>query len=443
VIDGDATIESVVTGLEDKLSKFVGRDLMECDDDDNDGNENNGRRRRRVLQSTTEIRQHQENNIPENRRRRLEGWEIVGVNPSLPEDKLSETKYCTYFADGSIGTENCYVIEGGMTLYTSVVDDNEGTGGNSISSNNDNNPWENTLRSVLKERTKYALILIMDAMNNEEGDNEDRRSPFLQDHGGYYSVPGLKDVRFLTGSTQDGDDIDASSTSDDDGDSRGSGGLAKASVQSSNNLDTVGYSLMGVGLTALVALFFAFVILRKRSQDGDDKNESYNKFDDDADWEEDDDDDDRKTELVSVVSSHDDLSLSVSPTRNTMGSSSPESQERTEKKVAYVVGEEGSVYTNGNYSTLSYDVSQYLHNAHSHSSSFESENGNDDDGDYERQVDVHFVSAMEDEVGIQSTISTRRRESSYRKEKKVPSSPKFDNPAGIERPYVVGDTVDF
>mmetsp|Transcript_35519 Transcript_35519/g.65122 ORF Transcript_35519/g.65122 Transcript_35519/m.65122 type:complete len:766 (+) Transcript_35519:40-2337(+) len=435
-----AMTESVIDGMESSLVKFVASELLDCDLDNDD------RRRQRLLQKAGESLLGS---------RYLGELEIVGIDATDPKDEIS-SRSCRYFVGKKkIEDTNCYVINGGMTLYLSEHDSSDKLRRRKLSSSEDD------LEDFMEESTEDALEAIMDAMNSK-----DDPSPFLQqsdgDYDGEYSVSGLMGVRFITGWTYDGEEIEGDDnddgSSEDDGD-RNMGaattGSGEATIQSSS-METVGISLTSLGLAAFIGLAL-IVVVRKRRWSNNAKGESYNEFKDDDDLEE---DDDKRTDV-------DDDSYLMPSTPNTLASTPPasalfkNSQTRSRSKSAYVVGEEGSVYTNATHDTQSYLVN----------TSLESGNGNDDD----QQVDVHhctsavcpicngretvFVSALAEDNEATTTRSSSssnpegyefryntatfgKRSFEYEPKEKV-SSPKFRNPSGIERPYVVDNTVEF
>mmetsp|Transcript_24 Transcript_24/g.31 ORF Transcript_24/g.31 Transcript_24/m.31 type:complete len:622 (+) Transcript_24:159-2024(+) len=371
-ISNYAEIEWVKDDMEKMVARYVGEDLMGCDD-----------RRRRLLQDSLVGR-------------RLGGLEVVGVDAVKPKDEVDEDKSCKYLTG-----ENCHVVNAGMTLYLSesrrrkLSEDEE-----------------------LEESSEDALKVIMGGLN--EG-------AFTIATDGLYEVYGLIAARYISGTTNDGEVIV------DNGSGRGGANGAKdgggEDTIESSKAAAIGGSLLGVGLVALVALALV-VVVRNKLRSG----ERYNEFDNDEDAHPDD--------LDGKETDTDTSSLKSTP--STLNNS---------KQRAYVVGEEGSVYTNATHDT------RYLYNA-----SYEAGNGNDDD----QQVDVHrctsamcpicngketvFVNAVEDEASVElegyefshDPNSTSMKRSFEYEPKEDVSSPSFDNPAEMtERPYVVDNTIDF
>lgn len=394
-INADADIDGVKSQLESKVSKLVERDLMGCNDDSEGGG-------RRGLQAS-EV-------------------EVVGVDP-LPADELSE-KPCTYFAGkDEIEGSNCHVIDGGMTLY--LRDGGEPTDGEES--------------DLLERSTVDALEVIVEAMNGKEG-----LSPFLEGRGNY-GVADLLGIRFRAGVTHKGKKYDTDTFTPLEDDAPSDEALpdnsvlgATRAVQSST-FEVAGYSLLGVGLATLFALGIALFVVRKRRREGD--GESYDKFKEDEDVSRRlDDEEERRTE---ALSSHDDLSLTLSSVPASLDStaSASTSLERGGLKQAYVLGEERPIYSNANSSALSQEMARHLR------WSFESGSGDDD----ERQVDVdHCTSAGAKSIdgkkkgGIDKSQPVRGLEISYIPfDSKDLQSPKFENPSEIERPYVVENTVEF
>lgn len=195
---------------------------------------------------------------------------------------------------------------------------------------------------------------------------------------------------------------------------------AQSSTVPNSKLSTASATFMSLGLAALLTLALLLVIIVKRR-----RRESYNEFDSDDEH----DLRDKNTDI-------DAASLTSSPNNNV--------------KRAYVVGEEGSVYTGATHDT------RFLHASH--------ELGNDNNDDL--QVNVHrcasalcpicngggliFVNALDNEstAGVYdpSLEQPHRQDRSYSyKLDKEASVPKFPNPAAemIERPYIVDNTVAF
>lgn len=376
-------IQSVLDLIEKHVALFVGRELMNCDDD--------GRRL--------------EGEDPE-QRRRLSGFGVVGIDPERSKDEV-QAEECRYFANGNaIEGTSCYVVAGSMTLYLSEEDSSE--------------PWRRNTRELaladnIETSSESALVLIKEAMNKDE-------PPFLEQTGGQYSVTGLMGVRFINGATNGGEDIEGGDGIDyDDTEEKSVAGVKSSSEnQSNSNLTAVGGALLAVGIAAI--LLMALVVVRKRRSRAD----QYNEFEDDEG-----DFDDKGTDM-------DTASMSSSPPPN--------------RKRAYVIGEgDASVATGATHNTT------FLH------TSYESGNGNDDGN----QVDVHhctsavcpictgkqtvFVNALEadepsvDDEGYEFSVAQAAsvtRSFEYEPKGDV-VSPSFDNPAGIERPYVVEDTIDF
>jgi hypothetical protein len=191
---------------------------------------------------------------------------------------------------------------------------------------------------------------------------------------------------------------------------------SSSTVQSSK-LSAAGATVMALGLVALVTLALLFMIVAKRR-----RSESYNEFDDDDEQ----DLHDKRTDV-------DAASLASSPNAT---------------KRAYVVGDEGSIYTSATHDT------RYLHNSY--------ESGNDNDNHL--QVNVHhctsalcpictgqgptFVNAMDSESttgGVGRVLEPRQDRSFEYEVGEEVSTPSFRNPAAemLERPYIVDDTVAF
>ncbi|KAL9187491.1 hypothetical protein ACHAXT_001594 [Thalassiosira profunda] len=246
-----------------------------------------------------------------------------------------------------------------------------------------------------EESTADALDAIMTAMNQDN-------SPFLESSGPPYGVDGLVGVQYVTGTTNDGAPIPedplppSGGTKPDD------------EVVQTSRMSAGGAAGIAIGLVALIALAMAMLLVRKRRD-----AEAYDEFKDV---------DDDLTDL-------DDAS-------------------QGNGKQAYVVGEEGSMYTSATPRFLGQGV----------------EVGNDNDDGH--QVDVHhctsavcpicqgketvFVSAIDEgsvdpegyEFRYTPSEVNGKRSFEYEPKEEM-ASPTFDNPAEIERPYVVDDTVAF
>ena len=199
-----------------------------------------------------------------------------------------------------------------------------------------------------------------------------------------------------------------------------------------SKLSAASATFMALGLASLVTLAFLLMIVIKRR-----RSESYNEFDNDDD--------------------HDlhDKNTDVDAASLTEASSPPNT------KRAYVVGEEGSIYTSATHDT------RFLH------ATYESGNDNNDD----LQVNVHhctsalcpicngrgpiFVNALEniiiDDNGGVGDVHHHHHHPSielppYRQNRSYEyelgdevSVPSFTNPASemMERPYIVDNTVAF
>ncbi len=220
---------------------------------------------------------------------------------------------------------------------------------------------------------------------------------------------GTNEGQIITENGSNGQQIDKAVT-----DSNKSGTVQRT------KLSAAGATFMALGLAAFVTLALLLVIVVKRR-----RSESYNEFDDDDEH----DLQDKKTDS-------DAASLTSSPNKTNR---------------AYVVGEEGSVYTSATHDT------RFLH------ASFESGNGNNDD----LQVNVHhctsalcpicngrgpiFVNALDNELTTAGDVDTsfensHRISRSYEYELgEEVSIPSFRNlPSEMkERPYIVANTVAF
>lgn len=352
-ISENTTSEAVVGDMQSALGMYVGIDLLECDE-------------RLLLQQV--------------QARRLEGMELVGIDPATPPDEASDDS-CEFFIGGNIiGNTKCHVVKGGMTLYFSDSG--------------------NRRLVYQEESTENALNTMEDGMGAD--------SPFLEYSGSKYSVKGVAGLQFMGGTTRNGMAISGASGAD-----------SGNNLTRSSNMEAVGISLLAVGVVTM--LIVGAVVHKRRSS-----TNSYNEFEDDYD----DDLADKDTVLDET------MSVTSSPPR----------------KVAYVMGEEESVYTTSTYDTR--HVVPTFGNV---------EIGNDnDDGQKkdvhrctsalcpickETQTNMLSVNAVNDE----DTIETEGYEHDYNKsfesyefEPKVKlQSPGFDNPAQIERSYEVDDTVDF
>lgn len=349
--------------------------------------------------------------------------EIVGMDV---HDSVLSGEECTYFAgDAAIEEAACHVVHGGITLYLGAHD--WGTGRTRTLSASTADPEED----FEEEITAEALDVIREAMNAGED-----ASPFLERSADDdYAVAGLVGVRYITGSTHGGAEVAGES-----GGGAGTVGAATvgADAVKSSHMDTVGISLLAVGLTALVALALALAVARRRPRD-----DSYSAFHDDKDLE----DSDKRTDVdddddLSSTPSAPDAEAPATPL-STAKSSTAGRQRRGGRKAAYVVGEEASLDT----------TRDTRHAADVSCERVEAGNGNSDN----QRMDVHhctsatcpichgrattFVSAFDDG----DEAATEGYEFGYQPyaPREAARNPAFDNPALIARPYVVDDTVQF
>ena len=279
--------------------------------------------------------------------------------------------------------DDCVVIVGKMRTYTS------GPG-------------------CVEQSENDALTAIMGGMNDDD--------TFLADSGTKYAVAGLTGTKFLTG-TNPPDNTVAVPPPDQTNNIDKAITSEESAVPTGSPISNVGIAMLVLGILAIIALLVFMLVVKKRKQ-----ADKYKEFGD-----EEKDMDDGKTDIS--VSEH--------------------------KKRAYVVGEEGSIYTNATHDTRALG----LHNKAEYGNS----NGDD------QQVDVHhctsatcpicmgketvFVNAMDDESmepeGYEFSYNKagapeQSRDGSFEYEPNGDvSSPTYDNPAEIERPYVVDDTVAF
>jgi len=373
-VDEDASVEDVTKAIQKNLGLLVGKNLMDCDD------------RRSLLQQ-------------EEDQRLLEGLEVVGIDSGT---EGPSTKSCSYFTGSNrIADTDCHVIKGGMTIYY--------VHGSASSSD---------VEKFLERTTSNALKRIRKTMNRKDP------SPLVEGSEGEYSVDDLMGVRFIRGTTYNGEDIVGDN--EEDGSSDGDYGLGanvvgiqdgggESTAKSSKMTSVGGALLLAAGLVALLTLALMLVV-RKRKRSSVEK---YNTFDEDD-----------ANDLEDVY----DTDMDAQSLKSS-------------NKGAYVVGEEGSLYTSATHDTRVLHVSN------------ETGNGNEDD----QQVDVHhctsaicpicngketvFVPAVDDNQGTEQTVEEYGMgydpTASMRQSFDTASTPSYDNPAEIERPYIVDDTIDF
>ena len=328
--------------------------------------------------------------------RRLSGSLIVvGVSPD-PADTVQDLG-CEVLEE-----EPCAVIRGGMTLYLTHKPGWESDGWRKLESFDD-----------IESASIAALNTIKKKMNN--GAFDDGSVP--------YGVTGVTATRYISGFTNDGvevvgpDGVSSEEYTTPPPQADGAkDGTEKVVSEKNTAISPVGIGLVTVGLVAILALATMFLIHKRRSS-----AESYNEFEN-----EDDDLADKATETSSVAS----------------------------KQRAYVIGEEGSIYTSATHDT------RFLHAPGN-------EMGNDNDD--ANQIDVHhctsamcpicngketvFVNANDEVESVETegyeyeydgkeVIGKKKRSFEY-EPKDDATPPSFDNPAGIERPYVVDNTIDF
>ena len=405
-------VEDVLAGLRASLARWLGNQLMECDgagDEDRGG----ARRRRRAPRDARASA----------RRARSAGLDVVGLD--VAEAVREGGRGCAYFV-GAAAVEGaaCHVVDGGMTLYLGKHDAGRVRTRALAASRFDAERFreETTLdagrvrtRTLAKstvdlerwkeETTEQALGVLRDAMNAGA-------SPFLEgSEEEEYAVPGLLGLRYIAGRARGGGATTV-------------GAATRGAAARSATMETLGASLLVVGLGTLAVLALALVVVRKRR-----RADAYSAFRDDDPGE------------GSDKGTADDLStVSLAPRTG---------------KAAYVVGQEGSLYTDATRGARAVDASF---------DTGESGNGNGDD----QQVDVHhctsatclichgkpttFVNAFEDEDGAGSEgyelgydRHASSSHSSYERASKNEGQrpPAFHNPARIARPYVVEDTVQF
>jgi len=323
------------------------------------------------------------------------GTEIVGV---YSDQEVWGGAECAYFTgDKAMEEAECHVIKGGIMLYLGEHEWRKMRTRTLLNIN---------ARELEEEITQRALDVIKEAMNQET------TSPFLEhSEEEEYAVPGLMGVHFVAGFPTS---VAAAAKDAED-----SGRSAK--------LKTAGISLLAIGSSALAALALAMVAVRKRRSRLDD---SYNEFrDSDSVL-------DGGSEKATEID--DELSLTdLSPTRDVVATPPREG------KVAYVVGEEESLYTSAAEARRLAEISFTR-----------VESGNDNSDDH--QVDVHRCASATCQicegrgmtfVGLYEEAATAEgHEFSYRgpyEPRDDATAPEYDNPAALARTYVVEDTVEF
>jgi hypothetical protein len=158
-IDTAAFINDINSAMENKMARFVGKQLIHCDST-----------RRLDVEEDAEALGHRY--LSQHRHLLVDGVD------STPEDIVT-SKPCKFFVASNEATpENskCYTIRSFMTLYLRE---------------------DSALTSELQSSSK-ALRAILTAFN------VDSPSPFLGGQGGEFSIEGLKGVRYMHGQADDG-----------------------------------------------------------------------------------------------------------------------------------------------------------------------------------------------------------------------------------------------
>ena len=406
VVASDVSLKRVVANAEFSIGQYVGRAMMGCDAG-----------RGRDLLASIGLRISQEGGDGE--KRRLEDETVVSTTnvvglSDAPRDSSDTGGGCGYFVGTrAVKDEGCYTVTGGMTLYlteddysdypsdsasetvkeeepavptgtskpiviveedaastgtseTVIVVEEDASTGTSKPLSDELPDEEDAVGSIgtskpldllearlggrrrmnEEEAAVDALKVLMDAMNSES-------SPFVQGSGTRYAVDGLIAVRLVSGTTDGGTTIDIEADdieADDPPPPPPAVDGAKTTIQVSKNeepMSPVGISLITIGVIALAVALAMFAMKKRRG------HESFAILKDDTD-----------TDL-----DEDSVNGAEFGTRGRQG--------------AYVVGEEGSVYTTQTTNTRDLFNSLGLYD--------EGGNGNDDG----EQVDVVSFSSVE------------------------------------------------
>lgn len=243
-VSEDSNLTSIIESMENNMARMVGGELIQCESN-----------------STRNLREHRQQ-----QRRRRRHLLVDGID-KMPQDIVTEMA-CTYFTPDSNETpsnSSCYVIQGLMTLYLRE---------------------DSALTSALQSSSE-ALKTILDAMNKDDP------SPFLENSGdGLLSVNGVKGVRYIKGTPDEGGivliDNSGNQDSDEDGDDV-DGAKEEGEELNSNearsageSLSTLGISLVAIGAAAVIGtLVAATVLLNKRKRSARGIDSKYAEFSDD------------------------------------------------------------------------------------------------------------------------------------------------------------------
>lgn len=235
-----ADIDEVVVRLDRSLADYVGDSLIDCDGSDAGG-----------------------------RRRMVSGSTVDGLDPS-PMDAVVEDGACKYFLSGDGQDEvmrsgmYCLVVKGYMTLYLR----------------------EDTASSSTLESSTEALKALALAMNGPDGQD---MSPFIaRNAGSGYSVAGVRGIRYVSGTPDEGAGGSVSKGFNGGGGLNGDpavglatgGGGDGADETRTSPLSTVGITLIAIGGLAAIALAFLVALRVNRRREAGMRATMYAEFDD-------------------------------------------------------------------------------------------------------------------------------------------------------------------
>lgn len=212
-IDETVEVEDIKKAMERSMARFVGRQLINCNET------------RRLAEEDEESSSHRY--LSQHRHLSVDGVD------SNPEDIVT-SKPCKFFTSSNAATpgdSKCYTIRSFMTLYLR----------------------ENSVQTSKLVSSTKALKAILIAFNHDEP------SLFLEGQGGEFTVEGLKGVRYMYGEVDDGikydyhgGDVDPSEKSEE-----------KSDLALTWDSPLV-ISLLAVG-AALLIVAIAFVYLTRRN----------------------------------------------------------------------------------------------------------------------------------------------------------------------------------
>ena len=227
-VNRDADADGVVLKLDRSLADYVGDALIDCDG-------TSARLRRRAAATSA----------------------VDGLDPS-PADAAVEDGACKASVDRPEGTD-CLVVEGRMTLYLR----------------------EGEASSSALESSTDALKAVALAMDPAGGGT----SPFVEGGGGY-GVEGVRGIRYVSGTPDEGEGGTVSKDFNSGGGQDGGPAKGLAAGDGGDGagtraLDTLEITLIAVGgLSALTLAFLVAVVVNPRREAR--RASSYEEFDDDG-----------------------------------------------------------------------------------------------------------------------------------------------------------------